>query len=65
MANMGTNLFQQAKSAVNRLTNGQMADSEKQAARAAIKSAYTNATPEEQQELQQLEQQLEQHNELK
>jgi cation transport regulator ChaC len=65
--NMANNLFQQAKNAVNRITNGQGAPNEtdKQAARNAIQSAYTGASPQEQQQLQQLEQQLEQNNELK
>ncbi|WP_204499317.1 DUF3813 domain-containing protein [Aquibacillus albus] len=62
---MANNLFQQARQAVNRITNGQNVNpQDKQAARNAIQSAYTDATPEEQQELQQLEQQLQQKNEL-
>ncbi|MGY0692802.1 DUF3813 family protein [Virgibacillus sp. FSP13] len=63
---MENNLFQQAKSAVNRLTNAQGNPSaqEKQAAQNAIQQAYSNSTAEEQQHLKQLEQTLKQKNQL-
>ncbi|WP_099157210.1 DUF3813 family protein [Virgibacillus ndiopensis] len=63
---MANNLFQQAKDAVNRLTNttGAANAQDKQAAQNAIQAAYTNCSPEEQQQLQQLEQQLKSKNQL-
>ncbi|GGB39785.1 DUF3813 family protein [Virgibacillus dakarensis] len=63
---MENNLFQQAKSAVSRLTNAQNTPSEqeKQAAQNAIQQAYNDCTAEEKQQLQQLEQTLKQKNQL-
>ncbi|MGP4106650.1 DUF3813 family protein [Virgibacillus sp. L01] len=64
---MENNLFQQAKTAVNRITNAQGGaanQQDKQAAQNAIQSAKAESSPEEQQQLQQLEQKLRQHNQL-
>lgn len=63
---MENNLFQQAKDAVSNLTNmqGNANAQEKQAAKNAVQSAYSDCTPEEKQQLQQLEQQLKTKNQL-
>ncbi|WP_182200054.1 DUF3813 family protein [Paraliobacillus salinarum] len=62
---MENHFMQQAKQAIQRLTNGHsMSDKDKQAASNAIQSAYSKATPQEQEELQQLEQQLRENQEL-
>ncbi|CQR47002.1 hypothetical protein BN1058_01291 [Paraliobacillus sp. PM-2] len=63
---MENRLIQQAKQAIQRITNGNtLSNEDKQAATNAIQSAYTKATPEEQKELQKLEQQLRDHQELR
>ena len=63
-----TNLFQQAKDAVNRLTNKQISHNnkensqKKQAAQRAIQNAYQGCSSKERIQLQQLEAQLKQEN---
>ncbi|MBO8156255.1 MAG: DUF3813 family protein [Bacillaceae bacterium] len=63
---MANRMIEQAREAVNRLTNmGQATDQERErqiaVARNVIQSAYQESTPEEQEQLQQLEQQIENH----
>lgn len=57
---MENNLFQQAKSALSRLTNAQhsVSDEEKQAAKDTIDQAYSDCTADEKEQLQQFEQSL-------
>ncbi|MFC4559283.1 DUF3813 family protein [Virgibacillus kekensis] len=64
---MANKMIEQARNAVNRLTNmrgGQASEQEKQAAQHAIEAAKQDGSPEEQQQVQQLEQQLRNHNQL-
>lgn len=63
---MENNLFQQAKSAISRLTNVQDAvgEKDKQAAEETIEQAYNDCTVEEKKQLQQLESSLRQKDQL-
>lgn len=65
---MANKLFQEAREAVQNLTNAATgANQEKQleVAKNCIQSAYANSSPEQQQQLQQLQQQIEAHEGLK
>ncbi|GGD17936.1 MULTISPECIES: DUF3813 domain-containing protein [Pontibacillus] len=64
---MQNNLFQQAKSAVNNITNrnGEAKEKNIQTAKNCINSARANASQEEQAQLQQLESEIERHQGLK
>ncbi|TCT22437.1 uncharacterized protein DUF3813 [Melghiribacillus thermohalophilus] len=63
---MANRMIEQAREAVNRLTNmGQASNEERErqiaVARNVIQSAYQQSTPEEQEQLEQLERQIENH----